>query len=606
MRPRKKTFFSIAFARNLTVSSRQNSKSNPKFPSSSPTPSPPGLNHLKRDHAKLLRSGEILDTIAAGKLISDIAFSGAANLGYARSLFAWIQSPLNTFMWNSLIRGYAHGDDPREAISLYRQMLANGYLPNNYTFPFILKACTRINDPRVGLGVHGTLIRHGFEDFDPFIQTSLVNFYASCGSIEVAQKLFDRSPQRDVTSWNALIKAYIGCCRFSDAIRVFRLMQDRSNARADEITMLGVVSACAHLGALDMGKWVHAYVDRSRMRLTRNLGTALINMYARCGEIESASFLFREMKDKDIRTWSVMIGGFALNGLANEALDLFSEMQSAGVKPDSVTLTGVLSACSHAGLVQEGMKLFDEMRDLFLVEPTIEHYGCVVDLLGRAGELEEALALIKRMSLKPDVMLWGALLVACRVHKNVEIGEMVAKEMLVLDSQNAGAHVFLSNVYAATGKWDLVEQVRSLMKEQKIRKPPGSSSIELDGVVHEFLSGDTSHPQSDQIYRMLNEIRRRAGLIGHRPATGGVPFDIDEEDKEVCITQHSEKLALAFGLLNTEEGTVIRIVKNLRICEDCHSVMQLVSEVFDRIVVVRDRNRFHHFKNGSCSCRNYW
>lgn len=183
---------------------------------------------------------------------------------------------------------------------------------------------------------------------------------------------------------------------------------------------------------------------------------------------------------------------------------------------------------------------------------------------------------------------------------------MAAKEMLELDSQNAGALVFLSNVYAAIGKWDMVEQVRCLMKEQRIRKPPGSSSIELDGVVHEFLSGDTLHPQSDQIYRMLDEILRLAVLRGYRPVIGGVPFDINEEDKEVCISQHSEKLALAFGLINSEGGTVIRIVKNLRICEDCHSVMQLVSELFNRIVIVRDRNRFHHYKDGACSCKNYW
>ncbi|KAH7692834.1 TPR-like protein [Dioscorea alata] len=329
-------------------------------------------------------------------------------------------------------------------------------------------------------------------------------------------------------------------------------------------------------------------------------------MYARCGEIETARSLFDNMKEKDVRAWSVMISWLALNGLAQEALDLFAEMQNARVKPDSVTLTGVLSACSHAGYVQKLMKLLDEMQELYFVEPTIEHYGCVVDLLGRARELEKALALIKRMRLKPDVMIWGAMLVACRVHKNVEIGEMAAKEMLELDSQNAGALVFLSNVYAATGKWDLVEQVRCLMKEQRIRKPPGSSSIGLDGIVHEFLSGDTLHPQSDQIYRMLDEIRRLAVLRGHRPVTGGVPFDIDEEVKEVCISQHSEKLALAFGLINTKEGTVIRIVKNLRICEDCHSVMQLVSVFFNQIVIVQDRNRFHHFKNGACSCKNYW
>nr|UPT49720.1 pentatricopeptide repeat protein AaPPR1248 [Agave angustifolia] len=495
-------------ARHLTVTSRHNSNSKLKsFTRSSSTVLPSSLSSssnikiLKKTHAKLIRTQEIEDTLTVGKLIADIASSHPSNLAYALSVFNRIQSPPNTFMWNSLIRGYAHSPDPNEAIALYRLMLSRGFYPNNYTFPFVLKASAHLRDPRVGLSLHGSLVRRGFEDFDQFIQTALVNFYANCGSIEIARKLFDRCPKRDVSAWNALIKGYIGCERYSDAIRVFRAMQDRLSDRGDEITMLSVVSACAHLGALDMGKWMHAYIGRNRLRMSLNLGTALVNMYVKCGEIETASSLFREMKEKDVRAWSVMISGLAVHGLGKGALELFSEMQSVGVNPDSVTLTAVLSACSHAGLVQEGLQLLHRMATDYLVEPTIEHYGCVVDLLGRAGKLDEALALIRRITLKPDVALWGALLVACRAHKNVEMGERVAKEMLELDPCHAGAHVFLSNVYAVGGKWGLVEEVRSSMKEQKISKPPGSSLIELEGVIHEFLSGDNSHPQSHETQR---------------------------------------------------------------------------------------------------------
>ncbi|XP_072970785.1 pentatricopeptide repeat-containing protein At5g66520-like [Typha angustifolia] len=577
---------------------------NPFFSSFSSSSLSKIVTHLKQIHAKLLRNGEIDDPLAAGKLVADVASS---HLPYARAIFVQLRSPPTTFTWNSLLRGYAHGARPEEALLLFQSMLAHGFLPNNYTYPFLLKASSRLPEPRIGLSLHASLFRRGLEGFDPFIQTSLVSFYATIGNLESARWVFDKSPVKDVTSWNALIKGYIGCSRYADAIRVFRVMQDQVGIRGDEITMLSVVSACAHLGTLDMGRWVHIYIDRNRMKVTLNLGTALINMYAKCGEVESAWSLFRGMREKDVRTWSVMISGLAVNGLANEALELFSEMQSDGVGLDSVTLTGVLSACSHGGMVQEGVQLLDRMSTDYHIEPTIEHYGCVVDLLGRAGQLEEALALIRRVSSKADVVLWGALLVACRVHKNVEMGETVAKEMLKLDPYNAGAHVFLSNVYAVTGKWDLVEEVRKMMKEQKVYKPPGSSSIELDGVVHEFLSGDRSHPQLDRIYAMLDEMAKISSLRGHRPTTkGGVTFDIDEEDKEICLSQHSEKLAVAFGLINTRKGDVIRIVKNLRICQDCHSVMKLVSEVFDRVVIVRDRNRFHHFKNGSCSCRDYW
>lgn len=342
------------------------------------------------------------------------------------------------------------------------------------------------------------------------------------------------------------------------------------------------------------------------MTITRNLGTALLNMYMRCGDVQSAWSVFHATPDKDVRTWSVMIAGLAVNGLPRGALDLFAEMKDSGVDPDSVTLTAVLSACAHAGMVDEGKAILDRMPVDYRVHPTIEHYGCAVDMLGRAGQLEEALALIRTIPLKADVALWGALLVACRVHKNVEMGQMVAMEILRLDPQHAGACVFLSNVYAAAGKWDLVQEIRSLMKEHRVYKPPGSSVVELDGVVYEFLSGDHSHPQSDWIYAMLDEIVKTLSLKGHKPATKGVTFDIDEEDKEVCISQHSEKLAVALGLISTRRGAIIRIVKNLRICEDCHYVMKVVSEVYDRVIVVRDRNRFHHFKNGSCSCLDYW
>ncbi|PKA50099.1 Putative pentatricopeptide repeat-containing protein [Apostasia shenzhenica] len=577
-------------------SSSKISSSKIRHCSTSLLPSPPSTKFLKKTHAKLLRSGEIADAFVAGKLVADVADS---NLPYAVCLLFHPHFPLSTFAWNSVIRGFAEGPSPSKSISVYRRMLADGFLPNNYTFPFLLKSSAQLGDPRVGLSIHATVIRRGLERLDPFIQTSLISFHAALVSILTAHQVFDESRVKDVTSWNSLIKGYVGCGQHMDAIRVFRAMQDRCRARADEITMLSVVSACTHLGALEMGRWIHAHIDRNRLKMTLNLATALINMYARCGEIESSKSLFHGMQKKDVRTWSVMISGMAIHGLAEDAFDLFTEMQRVGVHPDSVTITGVLSACSHGGMVEEGK--------LILSEPTIEHYGCVVDLLGRAGRLEEALNLTRKISGKPDVVLWGSLLVACRVHKNIPMGEMVAKEILKLEPGNAGAHVFLSNVYAASGKWDIVQEVRNKMKNLEIHKPPGSSLIEVNGIVHEFLSGDLSHAQMDRIYRMLDEIGRlQSPPKGLEPTTGSISFDINDEDKELCLSQHSEKLAVCFGLISTRPGSPLRIVKNLRICDDCHSVMKLVSEAYGRTVVVRDSNRFHHFRKGSCSCTDYW
>ncbi|KAG0473366.1 hypothetical protein HPP92_015223 [Vanilla planifolia] len=600
-------------APNMTVRAHSSSilkdlslKTHPLFTAPSHSSLLPSTKLLKQTHAKLLRNGEIHDSLTAGKLIADVATSHYSNLPYAFRLLSHPHFPLNTFAWNSLIRGFAEGPIPENSVYVYRRMLAGGFAPNNYTYTFLLKASAFLAEPRLGLSLHANIISRGLDGLDPYIQTSLISFYAALVSVDTAQQLFDESSMRDVTAWNALIKGYLASGQYMKVIRLFQVMQDRCNVCADEVTMLSVASASAHLGTLDVGKWIHTYIGKNKLIMTLNLGTALINMYAKCGDIESAIALFWKMEEKDMRTWSVMISAFSLHGLAKEAFDLFMDMQRVGIDPDSVTITALLSACSHRGMVKEGRIILCRMSTVYNIEPTIEHYGCIVDLLGRAGHLDEALDLIRKMSLKPDVVLWGSLLVACRVHRNIEMGKVVADEILELDPCNAGALVFLSNLHAAYGNWDRVQEVRDKMKEQRINKPPGSSLIELNGVIHEFLSGDKSHSQVDSIYMMLDEIGRLARRKGHKTAMDGFPFDIDDEDKEVCVSQHSEKLAVAFGLINTRPGSVIRVIKNLRICSDCHEIMKYVSEAFERTVVVRDCNRFHQFSKGSCSCVDYW
>uniref|UniRef100_A0A0D3HAD3 DYW domain-containing protein n=1 Tax=Oryza barthii TaxID=65489 RepID=A0A0D3HAD3_9ORYZ len=482
------------------------------------------------------------------------------------------------------LHALARGPRPHLAISLYRSMLSHSRShPNNYTYPPLLAACARLADSdsssaaaaaAAGVALHASLFRRGLESPDRFIRASLLSLYAAAGDLPAARQVFDLSPpnHRDLPLWNSLLHAYLSRAHYVQVLRLFRTMRT-----ADHVTLLALLSACAHLGALHTARWAHAYLATTcSFPITTNLATALLNMYMRCGDVQTACSLFHSTptRHKDVHTWTVMIAGLALNGFSTDALHLFTHMKDHNIQPDSVTLTAVLSACTHAGMVDEGKRILRRMPLDYHLQPTIEHYGCTVDLLGRAGLLEEALALIRAVPFKADVALWGALLVACRCHRNFEMGQMVAMEILRLDPQHAGAWVFLSNVYAAAGKWDLVQEVRSSMKQHRIHKPPGSSVVELDGVVYEFLSGDHSHPQSDQIYAMLDEIGKTLSLKGHKPATKLVTFDIDEEDKEVCISQHSEKLAVAFGLINTRRGAVIRIVKNLRICEDCHSVMK--------------------------------
>ena len=301
-----------------------------------------------------------------------------------------------------------------------------------------------------------------------------------------------------------------------------------------------------------------------------------------------------------------MISGLAMHRRADEAIELFKNMVNEGLTPDDVTFVGVLSACSHGGLVNLGKKYFNLMIHEYNISHKLQHYGCVIDLLARAGLFEEAMEIIKKMEVKPDGAIWGSLLGACISYKNVQLGEYFAKNVLELDPESSGAHTLLSNLYAANGKWDDVARIRTKFKDEGSKKIPGCTSIEVDGIVHEFLASDKSHPMSDKIYAMLEETNRLLDNYGHVPDTSLVLHNMDDELKEGVLSQHSERLAIAFGLISTKPGTPIRIMKNLRVCENCHSATKAISKIFKREIIARDRNRFHHFKNGVCSCNDQW
>jgi pentatricopeptide repeat protein len=281
-------------------------------------------------------------------------------------------------------------------------------------------------------------------------------------------------------------------------------------------------------------------------------------------------------------------------------------MEKAGLTPREITFTAVLSACSHGGLVERGLELFESMKRDYRIEPRLEHYGCMVDLLGRAGKLAEAEKFVNEMHMKPNAPIWGALLGACRIHKNSEIAERAGKTLIELKPEHSGYYVLLSNIYARTNKWENVENIRQMMKERGVVKPPGYTLFEMDGKVHKFTIGDKTHPEIQQIERMWEEILGKIRLAGYTGNNDDALFDIDEEEKESNIHRHSEKFAIAYAIMRTKGHYPIRIVKNLRVCEDCHTATKLISKVYERELIVRDRNRFHHFKGGACSCMDYW
>ncbi|GAB4841135.1 Pentatricopeptide repeat-containing protein At3g62890 [Ancistrocladus abbreviatus] len=361
-------------------------------------------------------------------------------------------------------------------------------------------------------------------------------------------------PDRNVISWSCIINGYVKWGEHKEALALFREMQmlKGSGVSPNEFTLSGVLSACGRLGALEHGKWVHAYIDKCGMKVDVVLGTSLIDMYAKCGSIERARSVFDNLgHNKDVTAWSALISGLAMHGLGEECLELFVKMLNQEVRPNAVTFLGLLCACVHCGLVDEGKKLFQRMSQEFGISPSIEHYGCMVDLCGRAGLIEEAWDVVKSMPMEPDVLVWGALLSASRTHGKIEVSEVAVRRLTELEPTNSAAHVLLSNLYAKIGRWKDVRHVRDLMEAKGIKKVPGCSLVEIGGVLYEFFVGDDSHPEAREIYMMLEEIMNRLRMEGYIGNTKEVLLDLDEEAKELSLSFHSEKIAIAFAFLKT-------------------------------------------------------
>ena len=430
----------------------------------------------------------------------------------------------------------------------------------------------------------------------------IIEMLMKSGQCDVAKKVFAKMPVRDVVSWNTMIGGYVKNSRFVDALRFFRGMLS-AKVEPDGFTFASVVTGCARLGALSNAKWVHDLMVEKRIELNYILSAALIDMYAKCGRIDVSKQVFDDAERDHVSVWNAMINGLAIHGLGLDATAVFSRMELENALPDCVTFIGILTACSHCGLVEEGRKYFDMMQNRFLIQPQLEHYGTMVDLLGRSGLLDDAYGMIKAMPMEPDVVIWRALLSACRTHRKKELGEVAIANISRLES---GDFVLLSNMYCSLKNWDSAENLRQMMKMGGVRKKRGKSWIELGDYIHQFKAVDQSHAEMKAIYRVLEGLNQRAKLEGFTPLTDLVLMDVSEEEKEENLNFHSEKLALAYGVLKSSPGTKIRIYKNLRICQDCHNWIKIVSRILNREIIVRDRIRFHQFESGFCSCGDYW
>ncbi|CAK9276750.1 unnamed protein product [Sphagnum jensenii] len=580
---------------------------------------------------------DIKDVVSWNALIVGYADHGqyAESFDDAQQLFDKMETK-NVISWNTMIGGYAELGNSDQSFQAFHKMKQEGIKADIVTFISILSAVHSPAAVEQGRQLHRLIAQSGF-DSDVRVGNALINMYVKCGSIKEARQMFDNMASHDAISWNTIIGGYAEHGASEEAFRqVFDSMANRNviswtamiggfskdgdgeeafsvfNQMQQEgivpntITFISILKLCASTAALLAGKRVHAIINQAGLQADICVGNALVDMYAKCGSIVDAQKVFDKMHERDVVSWNAIITGYAQHGLGEDALQLYNQMQQEGLSPDSTTFVGVLSACSHAGLVYEGLQLFNSMCHDYSIIPTVEHYGCMVDLLGRAGLLNAAEGFIRSMPFEADASIWAAFLGACRIHSNVKLADHAAKILLRTETQNAAVYVQLSNIYAAAGLWDDVEKVRNSMKDRGVKKEPGRTWIELGDQTHSFMIEDRSHPQSEKIYAELDRLGKLIQTAGYVPDTRFVVHDVDEKLKEVALCYHSEKLAIAFGIINMPSGTPIRIIKNLRVCTDCHTFTKFISKITGREIVARDSRRFHHFKNGLCSCGDFW
>ncbi|XXG86328.1 hypothetical protein AAC387_Pa11g1246 [Persea americana] len=534
-------------------------------------------------------------------------YSVCGRIDEARRLFDdWSCNDVSRTVWEAMLIACSRNCRAEEALLLYSEMLHRSVLPGNFAFSSVLKACFELSELRLGRAVHAQIVKSE-EVADQVVNNALLRLYAGGNGCSAdAHQMFDVMPDRNVVSWNSLLAGLAQDGRLAECLELFRRMQ-LERVGFSWVTFTIILPVCARVTALCCGQEIHAHLIKAIAEPDIPVSNSLMDMYAKCGFVEFSRNVFDKMIDRDLTTWNTMLTGYAVNGRASDGLKLFEEMVEAGFRPDAITFIAVLSSCSHAGLTAEGQRLYNRMGKEFGVSPTVEHYACLVDLLGRAGCIKEALDVVENMPMSPGGSIWGSLLNSCRLYGNIELGEVVAKRLFELEPNNAGNYVMLSNMYASTGQWENVKKLRELMVNRGIRKEVGCSWVHIKNKVHTFVaSGSVGFRQSEEYKRVWKELMEAMKEAGYALNTGVVLHDVHEEMKATWVCEHSERLAVVFALIQTGNGMPIRITKNLRICVDCHSAMKAISKVARRVIVLRDTNRFHHFVDGACSCGDYW
>lgn len=589
----------------------------------------------KKFHAHVVKSGFDL----YGPLFSNTLLDMYGKCGCLKdALQLFDEMPIRDLAsWTSIFTSHNQANLPKKAIFLFSTAMSKENLqPDDFIFASLINACAGSTALKIGEQLHGQFIVSIFSDND-VVKSALVDFYAKCGFPDRAGRVFDSIISKNVVCWTSLIYAYAKVGRKSEALDLLREMPSKNSytwkalisgfmqgglcldsfklfkeLRSEGVDLDGpfilssLIAGSATLAMLELGKQVHRLVIGLGYDTNAYVSNALIDMYAKCSDVLAAERIFGGMKKTDIVSWTSIIVGMAQHGRAVEALSLYDKMTLAGVRPNEVTFTGIIYACSHAGLVERGRRLFNSMVVDYGLRPSLQHYTCLVDLYSRSGLIEEAENVLNTMPFKPDEAAWAALLSSCCQGGKKEIAVRIADHLLELGPEESSTCILMSNVYARAAMWERVSRVRRLMGAMELRKKPGYSCVDLGREIQVFYAGETTHPMRDEIFRLLKELEAEMRRRGYVPDTSLVLHDMELQEKERQLFWHSERSAVAYGLLRSAPGVPIRILKNLRVCGDCHTVFKLICTIVGREIIVRDVNRFHHFKDGECSCRDFW
>ncbi|KAJ0976695.1 hypothetical protein J5N97_012169 [Dioscorea zingiberensis] len=552
-------------------------------------------------HALALQAGLLSDTLMCNILVN--LYSKCGQVQSARNVFD--RMPVRSIVsWNTMIAAHNHHGEDTEALELFIEMRRGGSLVSEFTLSSVLCACAAKTAIVESRQLHALALKVAI-DSNVYVGTAVLDVYAKCNMIDDACWVFENMPEKSPVTWCSMIAGYVQNDLHEQALAFFRKAQVLG-VECTQFTLSAALSACASLAARIEGVQLHAILVRIGFSSDMYVLTSLIDAYSRCGCIAEAYLVFIGVEVKSIVLWNAMIAGFSRHACVNEAMTLFEKMLQNGICPDEVTYISMLSACSHVGSVESGRHYFDQMMKDDNVQANVLHYSCMVDVLGRSGRIQEARELIEKMPFKATASMWGSLLGACRIHGDLELAKVAAEHLFELEPENAANHILLSNLYAANRRWGDVAIARKLLKDSGAKKEIGKSWIEVKNRVHIFVVGDYNHPRFTEIYAKLEDMENEMKKWAYKAETHSDLHDVEEEQKQELLRHHSEKLALAFGLISLPAGLPIRINKNLRICADCHSFMKFASRISGREIIVRDTNRFHHFRSGLCSCGDFW